>query len=120
MKKFTLIATTFVLCGSLLSIAEAGPLSVIPTAVVKVADLDIAAPAGKKELYRRVSRAARAVCSAFEPESGLRVSLTHLHEACVDKAVAGAVAQINRADFTGYVATLTHKPVGAEVRLAAQ
>ena len=120
MKKFTLITTTLVLCGSFLSIAEAAPNSVLPTAVVKVADLDIAAPAGKKELYRRVSRAARAVCSAFEDESGLRVSLTQLHEACVDKAVAGAVAQINRADFTDYVATLIHRPVGGELRLAAQ
>jgi UrcA family protein len=118
MKTLTLITTTLVLCGSLLSIAKAAPHADIPTAVVKFGDLDMTRLAGKQELYRRLSRAARTVCSPLEDESGRK--LTHLYEACIDKALSGAVAHINRADFTDYVASLTHKPGRAETRLAAR
>jgi UrcA family protein len=120
MKNFTLITTTLVLCGSFLSIAKAAPHADVPTAVVKVGDLDTTGLAGKKELYRRLSRASRAVCSSLEDQSGSNARIAHLYEACIDQAISGAVAQINRADFTNYVASLTHKPDSTETRLAAR
>ena len=120
MKTFTLITTTLVLCGSLLSIAKAAPHADIPTAVVKFGDLDTMHPAGKKELYRRLSRAAREVCSSLEGTSGSRPFPAPQYEACIDRALSGAVAQINRPDFTDYVATRTQKSVGVDTRLAAR
>jgi UrcA family protein len=119
MKTFTLITTSLVLCGSLLSIAKAAPVSGAPPVVVKVSDLDTTGPSGKKELYRRLSQAARAVCSQLD-QTGSRPWINHKYEACIDQAVSGAVAKINRADFTDYVASLTHKPASAETRLAAR
>ena len=104
MKTFTLITTTLVLCGSILSVAKAAPPSDIPTAVVKFGDLDTTHPAGKKELYRRLNRAAHAVCSPLEGASGSAL-VNPQYRACLDQAVSGAVAQINRLEFTDYVAT---------------
>jgi UrcA family protein len=120
MKTFTLITTALVLCGSILSVAKAARPSDIPTAVVKFGDLDTTHPAGKKELYRRLSRAAREVCSSLEGVSGSTAFPTHQYGACIDRALSGAVAQINRPDFTDYVATLAHEPAGAGARLAAR
>jgi UrcA family protein len=67
MKSITLITTALIISGSFLSVAEAAPPSDVPTAVVKFRDLDTTRPAGKEELYRRLTRAARAVCSPVDP-----------------------------------------------------
>jgi UrcA family protein len=120
MKTFTLISIALVLCGSILSVAKAARPSDIPTAVVKFGDLDTMHPAGKKELYRRLSRATREVCSSLEGTSGSRLFPAPQYEACIDRALSGAVAQINRPDFTDYVATLAHKPTSVDTRLAAR
>jgi len=76
MKAIALIAITLILCGSILSVAEAAPPSDVPTAVVKFGDLDTTHPAGKEELYRRLSRAAQAVCSPLEGAFGSRALVT--------------------------------------------
>jgi UrcA family protein len=120
MKTFTLIITALFLSGSILSVAEAAPPSDVPTAVVKFGELDMTRPAGKEELYRRLSRAADTVCSPLQGAFGSRALVTRQYEACINQAISGAVAQINRADFTDYVATRTQKSVGADTRLAAR
>jgi UrcA family protein len=121
MKSFTLITTALVLSGSILSGAKAAPPSDAPTTVVKLGDLDTSRPAGKEELYRRLTRAAHSVCRPVDPsESGKNLQLIPLYKACVDHAVAGAVAQINRPEFTDYVAFRTQKPDRAGVQLAAR
>jgi UrcA family protein len=121
MKTITLITTALVLGGSILSVANAAPPSDVPTAVVKFGDLDATRLAGKEELYRRLTRAARSVCRSLDPsESGARLQLTTLYKACIDEAVSGAVAQINRPEFTDYVASRTQKPVSIGPKLAAR
>jgi UrcA family protein len=120
MKTFTLITTAIILSSSVLSVAKASTPSDVPTATVKFGDLDMNHPAGKEELYRRLSRAARAVCSPLEGVSGSRAMVIPQYNACIDQALSGAVAQINRPEFTDYVATRTHKSISADTRLAAR
>ena len=81
MKAIILISTSLVLSGSILSTAKAAPSSDVPTAVVKLRDLDITHAAGKAELYRRLMRAARAVCSpgGVVPESAGHPSVRGVH-----------------------------------------
>jgi UrcA family protein len=120
MKPVTFIITAVVLSGSILAVAQAAPPSDVPTAVVKFGDLDATRPAGKEELYRRLTRAARSVCRSLDPsESGAKkFQLTPLYKACIDQAVSGAVAQINRPDFTNYVAAQLPKVANAHLHLA--
>jgi len=121
MKTLNLFAPALLLCGSMLSAANAATPSDVPTTVVKFADLDTTHPAGMQELYRRLDRAARTVCAPLESELvGSRALAAARYTACVDKAVAGAVAQINHADFSDYVATLKHQSSGTYTRLAAR
>jgi UrcA family protein len=120
MKTFTLITSALFLSGSILSVAAAAPPSDVPTAVVKFGELDTTRTAGKEELYRRLSRAADAVCSPLEGVFGSRALVTPQYKACMNQALSGAVAQINRADFTDYVAMRTQKSVGAATRLATR
>jgi UrcA family protein len=120
MKSITLITTAFLLSGSILSVVQAAPPSDVPTAVVKFGDLDANRPAGKEELYRRLSRAARSVCRSLDPnESGAtNLHLIPLYKTCIDQAVSGAVAQINRPDFADYVAARIATPGRAGIQLA--
>jgi UrcA family protein len=120
MKTFTLITTALLIGGATLSVAEASPPSDVPTAVVKFGGLDTTHPAGKEELYRRLVRAAQAVCSPLEGAFGSRALVTSQYEACIDQALSGAVAQFNRQDFTDYVAMRTKKSGGAGSRLATR
>ena len=41
-----------------------------------------------------------------------------LYQNCIDQAVAGAVAQINKPEFADYVASRTTKTANAGIRLA--
>ena len=121
MKSLTLVATALVLSGSIFSIAKAAPPSDAPTVVVKFGDLDATGPAGKEELYRRLTRAARAVCrSLHSSESGVKLELIPRYKACIDHAVAGAVARINRPEFTDYVASRTPKAAHVGIQLVAR
>jgi UrcA family protein len=121
MKTITLITTALILSGSILSVTKAAAPSDVPTAVVKFGDLETTGSAGKEELYRRLTRAARSVCRSLDPsESGAKMLVTPLYKACIDQAVSGAVAKINRPDFTDYVASRMPKPVSAGIQLAAR
>jgi UrcA family protein len=119
MKTFALITTALALSGSMLSVAQAASPSDVPTAVVKFADLDTTRAEGKEALYRRLHQAARSVCSSLDP-SGSVARLAPLYKACIDQAVSGAVAKINRPDFADYVAARTAKPARAGIQLAAR
>jgi UrcA family protein len=121
MKTIILFTTALVLSGSIFSVAQAGSSSDAPTAVVKFGDLDTTRSAGQEALYRRVTRAAQSVCGSLDPGvSGRNLALVSLHTACVDQALAAAVAQINRPEFTNYVATRLPNVTGADIRLAAR
>ncbi len=119
MKTFTALTTALVLTGSILSVANAAPPSDVPTTVVRFGDLDATRPAGKEELYRRLTRAARVVCHSLDPsERPANLRLTSLYKACIDNALFGAVAQINRPEFTDYVAAQRPKVAKANLLLA--
>jgi UrcA family protein len=122
MKSITLIATALVLSGSILTVANAAPPSNAPTAVVKFGDLDANRPAGKEELYRRLTRAAHAVCRSLDPyESGAtNFQLIPIYKACIDQAVSDAVAKINLPEFTDYAASRTQKSASTGMQLAAR
>jgi UrcA family protein len=110
-----------VLGGSIICVANAAPPSDLPTAIVKFEDLDMVGQAGKQELDHRLSRAARTVCHALDPsESASKLQVTSLYKACIEQAVSGATAQINRADFTDYVAAKMSKPASSGVWLASR
>lgn len=64
-----------------------------PEVTVKFGDLEISRPQGAAALYRRIHSAAETVCSLFRDHRDL-VSQMHL-DACINKAVADAVAAVN-------------------------
>ena len=121
MKSFILITAAVVFSGSILT-ANADSQSDVPTAIVKFADLDANRTAGKEELYRRLTRAAIGVCSPLDASElvAAKLQLSSLHKACIDQAVIGAVAKINRPDFTEYAASRMNKPAHVGMQLAAR
>jgi UrcA family protein len=121
MKTITLITTSILLSYSILSAAKAAPPSDVPSAIVKFRDLDTTRPAGEEELYRRLIRAARAVCGPVDPNGAVvKALVTPEYEACIDQALSGAVARFNRPEFTDYVAARTPKAALAGVQLATR
>jgi UrcA family protein len=119
MKFLTLITTALVLSGSILSVANASPPSDVPTAVVKFGDLDTTHPAGKEALYRRLTRAARSVCRSLDPgDSAAKGDVAPLYKACINRAVSGAIARINRPEFSEFVASRMPAPDHADIQLA--
>ena len=121
MKTITLITTALILSGSIISAAKAASPSDVPSAVVKFGDIDTNRSAGKEELYRRLTQAARGVCRSLDPsESGLKLALTTKYKACIDQAMSSAVAKINRPDFSDYVASRLAKATNTGIQLAAR
>ena len=69
------------------------------TAVVHFADLDISSMEGTKRLYVRLRSAAAEVCEPLESASAWGASE---HRACINEAIADAVATINRPLLSQY------------------
>lgn len=121
MKTLIAITTTLVLSAFILCVAKAVPAPDLPIAVVKFGDLDATRPAGKEELYRRLTRAAHSVCRSLDPsDSDARLQYITPYKTCIDHAVTDAVARINVPEFTDYVAFRTQKPASADIQLAAR
>jgi UrcA family protein len=107
----TLTILTIALTASVIGAAHAS--SPNPrTAVVRYDDLDFSNARGSAALLRRLQGAARMVCGDFDPIAGtreplsLRVTLPALHEECMQQAIDGAVATINRPEFSAYVTSV--------------
>jgi UrcA family protein len=81
--------------------------------VVPFRDLDLSKIEGVTKLYGRISHAARDVCDPFE-------TLWHPQEyrACVDKAIADAVAKVNRPLLSQYHQLHTNGDNAGLVQLA--
>jgi UrcA family protein len=109
MKTLTILAIA--LTASVIGAAHAASPNP-PTAVVRYDDLDISSTRGSAALLRRLQGAARLVCSDFAPNGGtdeplaFRVTLPALHEECMQRAIDGAVAMVNRPEFSAYVAAV--------------
>lgn len=67
------------------------------TAIVAFGDLNLDSQQGLKVLYARLRNGAEDVCSAFE---GRDLFFKKVWQTCFDKAVASAVAQVNRTGLT--------------------
>jgi UrcA family protein len=67
------------------------------TTTVAYGDLNLDSQQGTKALYARLRNGAEDVCSSFE---GRDLFFKRVWQACVDQAVATAVAQVNRAGLT--------------------
>ena len=70
-----------------------------PKYVVQFSDLDLSRIEGATALYGRLRYAARMVC---EPIQTQQLGLAEKYRACVDKAIADAVASVNRPLLSQY------------------
>jgi UrcA family protein len=125
MRTFIIIAATAALSFSILASAHADTIDDPPSVSVRFADLDLDHAAGSATLYKRLSVAARAVCRELDPRdsanSDLKPGRQQQYQSCVDKAIIGAVAKINRAAFTSYVSTKMTLPATlTNVQIAAK
>jgi UrcA family protein len=75
------------------------------TYVVRFSDLDVSKIEGAKALYARLRLAAKLVC---EPLESAGSSGYARHSACMDKAVADAVASVDRPLLSQYHQFRTH------------
>jgi len=108
MKTFTIIVATAALSFSILAAARASNADDPPSVTVRFADLDLSRPAGAATLYNRLKGAARVVCRELDPRDSVASDLKparQQYQSCMDKAIIGAVAKINRPAFTSYVST---------------
>jgi UrcA family protein len=69
------------------------------TYVVQFSDLDVSKIEGAKTLYARLRLAAQVVCTPLESASSWG---ERQHRACMDKAIADAVASVNRPLLSQY------------------
>lgn len=65
-----------------------------PSIKVSYAELDLSKPAGAQELYRRIKRAAKAVCGSSFSTADLRRSLNQ--KKCYESAIDDAVSRVDR------------------------
>jgi UrcA family protein len=66
--------------------------------VVRYGDLNVSNPQGAAELYSRIATAAREVCGGFDFDDH-RLEARARTEACVRKAISGAVIDVRRPEL---------------------
>jgi UrcA family protein len=87
----------FAVCTSLVAYtASAEPKA--KTQTVSFADLDLSKPAGAQTLYKRIKAAARRVCGPIDHYT--YVAPAQAFRECYAKAIADAVAQVDRPSVT--------------------
>jgi UrcA family protein len=90
--------------------AHAGEIEDALTKTVAYGDLNLDTEAGARTLFFRLRSAAKQVCS---PLAGRSLSLQSRWQACYDKAVASAVAQVNHTAVTAvYASSIGRSPKG--------
>lgn len=116
MKIATVIVTTLLSLTAL----QAQATAPADTAAVEVAygDLNLDRMAGIATLYQRIRGASQRVCDAHD---GRTLVAKGAYSACVDGAIADAVARINRPMLSQYVAQQTGKAMtGTPARVAVR
>jgi hypothetical protein len=87
----------FAVCTSLVAYsASAEPK--VKTLAVSYGDLDLSKPAGAQTLYKRIKAAARHVCGPVDQYT--YITPASAFRECFQKAVADAVAQVDRPSLT--------------------
>jgi UrcA family protein len=82
---------------------------------VRFADLDLSKLDGAAVLYHRLNQAAAIVCSPLDSKG---LAMTAQHRACVDHAIAGAVASVGRPMLSQYYESRTKGDKAAVIQLA--
>ena len=85
------------------------------TYVVRFSDLDVSKIEGAKTLYARLRYAAKVVCTPLENASSWGDAQ---HRACMDKAIADAVASVDRPLLSQYHQLRTKGEKAGPVQLA--
>jgi UrcA family protein len=106
MKLATALAAS-ILSLTTLDAQAAGPTDDAFSLTVQFGDLDLNREAGIAKLYLRIKGAARHVCYQQAEE---QPDATQSYPACVKRAVATAVARIDRPMLSAYAAQLSGKP----------
>ena len=104
--KFATALVASILSLTTLAARGAGPTDDAYSVTVKFADLDLNRQAGIAKLYVRIKSAARHVC--YQQENDQLVSQTY--PVCVKRAVAAAVARVDRPMLSAYVAQVGGNP----------
>jgi UrcA family protein len=90
-------------------------ISDVPQVTVKFGDLDISSPRGAAVLYGRIRGAAEKLCSPYDRDdlpSKMRLN------ACIDKAILGAVIRVNNGALAAVYIAKTGEKVHAPVATA--
>ena len=111
----TAILGTLALMGAAPSMAADG--YVVRQAVVRYGDLDLSNPQGAAKLYSRIAAAAREVCDAFDVDNHNLEGRADA-EACVRKAMSGAVTDVSRPELFAIYNAKNSKPLGVPVAAA--
>ena len=105
------------------SAAQASDVSKDPSAtneryqnVVRYADVDLSRIDGAITVYGRIRQAANAVCESLDSRV---LELAEKHRACVNQAIADAVASVDRPLLSQYHQLRTKGDKGALVQLAS-
>jgi len=85
------------------------------TYVVRFSDLDVSKIEGAKTLYTRLRYAAKVVCEPLESASSWGYAR---HNDCIDKAIADAVASVDRPLLSQYHQSRTKGEKAGPVQLA--
>jgi UrcA family protein len=104
-----LLSTLMGALGAIDMAAAAEPTPEIATRRINYSDLDLSRTAGAAALYRRIKSAARQVCDPMDSRA-FGISYTAMH-ACVQQAIARAVADVNAPVLTSYHQAATGQPV---------
>jgi len=105
------------------SAAQASNVSKDPSAtneryqnVVRYSDVDLSRIEGAITVYGRIRQAANAVCESLDSRV---LGLAEKHRACVNQAIADAVASVDRPLLSQYHQLRTKGDKGALVQLAS-
>ena len=93
---------------SIATVSRADDGTTPPQVIVKFGDLNISSSQGAAALYARIKSAAEKVCSPYD-RSGLEAK-TRLN-ACIDKAILGAVTKVNAPALSAVYSAKTGKEV---------
>jgi UrcA family protein len=95
----TIVCAAILSCSAAVASPASAAIDQPPTYVVRFADVDLSKVDGAATLYTRIRGAAKQVCAPFDTrELGFLVQ----YHACVDKAIADAVANVNRPLLSQY------------------
>jgi UrcA family protein len=110
--------STAIVLGFSAAIASANSQSVndgMKQYTVRFADLDLSKLDGAAVLYRRLNQAAAIVCS---PLQSRQMEMAAQYQLCVNRAIAGAVANVGRPILSQYAESQTKGWKSAVTRLA--